>query len=86
MKKSVSQTAYWRKCRWLTAGLLLVWFALTFASGYFARQLDAFSLFGFPLGFYLAAQGTQLVYLLIVGVYAWVMNRLDDAYGAGEDD
>lgn len=86
MNKAISRAVYWRRCRRLTGGLLFVWFALSFTSGYYARQLDAFSLCGFPLGFYLAAQGAPIVYLAIVGVYAWAMDRLDAAGGVGDDD
>jgi hypothetical protein len=33
--------------------------------------------FGFPFGFYMGDQGGLLSYLVIVGIYAWYMNRLD---------
>ena len=74
----LTPAGYWRRCRWLTVLLLLVWFAVSFGTSYYARELDAFSLFGFPLGFYMAAQGAPIIYLVIVGVYAWFMDRLDD--------
>ena len=79
---------YWRKTLRVTAILLLVWFAVTFVAGYYARELSALTLFGFPLGFYMGAQGALLVYLAIVGVYALFMNRLDGDYGVeeGSDD
>ena len=48
--------------------------------------LPQLTLFGFPLGYYMAAQGALLVYLAIVGAYALYMERLERAYGAGEDD
>jgi putative solute:sodium symporter small subunit len=43
----------------------------------FARQLATVSLWGWPLHYYFASQGATLVYLAIVGVYAWIMQRLD---------
>lgn len=74
------QRTYWRKNLAVTIGLLLFWFCITYVSTYFARELNALTLFGFPLGFYVSAQGALLVYVLIVGLYARRMNRHDEAY------
>jgi putative solute:sodium symporter small subunit len=69
---------YWRKTLALTAGLLLVWSAVTFGVSYFARSLS-FYFFGWPFSFWIGAQGAPLLYVLIIGVYAWIMNRMDAA-------
>jgi putative solute:sodium symporter small subunit len=68
---------HWRRTRRLTVLLLALWFATSFGTVFFARELAALSLFGWPLSFYLAAQGASLIYLAILGVYAWRMRRLD---------
>ncbi|HEY5801977.1 MAG TPA: DUF4212 domain-containing protein [Burkholderiaceae bacterium] len=68
---------HWRRTRRLTAYLLLAWFAVTFGSIFYARELAALQLFGWPFPFYLAAQGAVLAYLAIVGIYAWRMGRID---------
>ncbi len=74
------RAAHWQRVRRLTAWLLLAWFAVTFGVIFFARELSAITLFGWPLSFYMAAQGTILIYLVIVAVYAWRMRRLDLAF------
>jgi putative solute:sodium symporter small subunit len=71
---------YWRKTRAMTAVLLLLWCVVCVASCVYADQLNAYVLFGFPLGFYLVAQGSLIVFLLIIVFYAWYMNRLDRQY------
>lgn len=68
---------YWRTTRRFTAVLLLVWLATSFLAVFFARELAGLTIFGWPLSFYLAAQGASLVYLAIIGIYAWRMRRLD---------
>ena len=68
---------YWRRVRALTLLLLLLWFAVTFGVIFFARELAGLALFGWPVPFYMAAQGTTLIYLLIIGVYALVMKKID---------
>jgi putative solute:sodium symporter small subunit len=75
---------YWRRNLWVTGVLLWVWFVVTFVVSYYARELSGLTVFGFPLGFYMGAQGALLIYLLIVGFYAWYMNRLDRRCGASE--
>lgn len=68
---------YWRRVRLLTATLLLAWFLLTFGVVFFARELSAFTLFGWPFSFYMAAQGLILLYLAIIALYVKRMRRLD---------
>ncbi|MCU0931572.1 MAG: DUF4212 domain-containing protein [Serpentinimonas sp.] len=77
---SLAPRRYWRYNLRLTAVLMLLWFLATFGLAYFARDLN-FTFFGWPFGFWMAAQGSLVVYLLIVGCYAWFMNRLDEAEG-----
>lgn len=75
---------YWRKNLRMTALLLAIWFLVTYVVSYFARELNEFTVLGFPLGFYMGAQGSLLVYVLIIWFYARYMNRLDHRYGVHE--
>ena len=77
--------SYWRRNQIVTAVLLLIWFAVTFGVSYFARALS-FNFFGWPFSFWMGAQGALLVYGLIIGFYAWYMNRLDLAYGLSDGE
>lgn len=79
-----SQRHYWRKSLSITALLMLVWFGVTFGVAFFARDLN-FRFFGWPFSFWVDAQGALVVYALIVGVYAHLMNRLDEAHSLNED-
>ena len=47
---------------------------------WFARGLNGLSMFGFPLGFWVAAQGALLAFLLIIVVYVVCMERLEARY------
>lgn len=84
MPQSPRSLEYWHKNLRMTFVLLLIWFLVTFVASYFARELNSIILFGFPLGFYMGAQGALVVYLLIVIFYAWYMRRLDREYGMEE--
>lgn len=85
MQRDEGHRRYWRKTLVVTGGLLLVGFAVTFGVGYFARALS-FSFFGWPFSFWVGAQGALLVYGLIIGFYAWYMNRLDVQHDVHEGD
>ena len=71
---------YWRRTRALLGALLALWAAATFGLVSFARELNAWSFAGWPLGYWLAAQGIPLGFLVIVIVHAWVMARADEAF------
>ena len=61
---------------WVRAALLFVWFLASFGVAFFARDLDQV-VADWPLNFWLTAQGSVLVFLAVVMLYAWAMNRLD---------
>jgi putative solute:sodium symporter small subunit len=83
---NASREKYWRRARTLTLILLAIWLLTTISVVVFARQLATVSLWGWPLHYYFASQGATLVYLAIVGVYAWVMQRLDTAINSESHD
>ncbi|ABM57801.1 DUF4212 domain-containing protein [Verminephrobacter eiseniae] len=62
---------------WLKAGLLLLWALVSFGASYFARDLQTLVLGVWPLGYWIVAQGAVLVFIAIVVVYAWAMNRFE---------
>lgn len=80
------QQQYWRQNLRLTGALLAVWFVATFVVGWFARELQSFTVLGFPFSFFMAAQGALLIYLILVGYYAYRMDQLDREYGMQETD
>ena len=86
MELSDKHKEYWHKNLVITAILLSIWFVVTFVEAWFARELNQFSFFGFPLGFYMSAQGSLAIYVILIGTYAWYMNRLDVEYEVDEGD
>jgi len=68
----------WRhNVRWIV-GLLAVWFVMTFGVSWFARELR-FDFMGWPFSYWMGAQGALILYVLMAALYAWRMNRADDA-------
>ena len=79
------QRTYWRKNQQVIAGLLAIWFVITFVVSYFARELS-FNFFGWPFSFWMGAQGALLVYGAIIWWYARYMDKLDAQYEMQVDD
>jgi len=84
MQLSEKHKQYWQRNLRLTGALLAVWFVVTFVVGWFARDLQSIIILGFPLPFYMGAQGALLVYVALVGYYAYCMSKLDREYGVQE--
>lgn len=77
---------YWHRNLRITAILLSIWFVVTFVIGFFARDLASITILGFPFPFYMGAQGSLIIYVLIIWYYAHYMNKLDNEYGVQEGE
>ncbi len=76
---------YWRKNVTVTVILLVIWAFITFVIGFYARELN-FNFFGWPFSFWVGGQGALVLYVAIIGYYAWYMNRLDLEYDVHEGE
>ncbi len=73
-----TRRAYWRaNLRYLLV-LLSIWFVVSYGCGIlFVDQLDRIRIAGFKLGFWFAQQGSIYVFVALIFVYVFLMNRLD---------
>jgi len=85
MPASTVKPAYWQRTRRLTLALLLLWLVVTFVVSWFAPQLNEIVIFGFPLGFYMDAQGVLVIYLAIIWFYNRRMRQLEAEYGVTDE-
>lgn len=78
---------YWRRNIRYVAILLAVWFIVSYGFGILlAEPLNAVTIpgTGFPLGFWFAQQGSIYVFVALIFVYVWLMNRLDREFDVDE--
>ncbi|WFE19269.1 DUF4212 domain-containing protein [Solwaraspora sp. WMMD937] len=76
---------YWRKNLRLMVILLAIWFVVSFVFGILLIQpLNNIEIFGFPLGFWFAQQGSIYTFVILILVYAKMMDRMDDQFGVSE--
>jgi len=86
MQLTAKHKEYWRRNLNLTAVLLAIWFVVTFVMAWYARPLAEINFFGWPFSFYMAAQGSLIVYVVLIYVYAKRMRKLDLEYNVDEGD
>ncbi|MEM6725923.1 MAG: DUF4212 domain-containing protein [Bacteroidota bacterium] len=77
---------YWMKNLRLLAVWLSVWFIVSYGFGILlAEPLNKIQIGGFKLGFWFAQQGAIYVFIVLIFIYVWQMNKLDREYGVQED-
>ncbi len=76
---------YWKRNLRYLAILLSIWFVVSFGFGIIlAEPLNAFQIGGFPLGFWFAQQGAIYVFVILIFVYMYLMNKLDLEFDVDE--
>ena len=79
------QEGYWNKTKRLMWTIMFLWFIFSFVVHVFAPQLNKIVILGFPLGFYMAAQGSLIMYVVLCFWNARAQNRIDEEFGVAED-
>jgi putative solute:sodium symporter small subunit len=78
-------SAYWKENITYLIILLSVWFLVSYGAGIFFKDvLDEIHFGGFKLGFWFAQQGSVYMFVILIFIYVWLMNRLDKKYGYNE--
>lgn len=84
---SKNANSYWRSNLKIVSSLLCVWFVVSFGAGIlFVDALDTIRFGGFKLGFWMAQQGSILVFVVLILVYIRLMDKLDSQYNEAQQD
>jgi putative solute:sodium symporter small subunit len=86
MQLTEKHVHYWHKNLVLTAILLVIWFIATFVLAWYARPLAEIKFFGWPFSFYMAAQGSLIIYVILIGIYALQMRKYDLEHDVAEGE
>ncbi len=77
--------AYWRSKIRLILILLTIWAVVSIGFGILLIEpLNRFHIGQLPLGFWFSQQGSIYVFVVLIFVYAWRMDRLDRKHGVGD--
>lgn len=79
------QAAYWGKTRGLMLMILAAWFVFSFLIHFWAPDLNKIRILGFPLGYYMAAQGSLIAFVLMCIWNARAQDRIDREFGVQDE-
>jgi len=83
---AANEAAWWRKTWNLMVIALVIWAFFSFIIHFFVSRLNEIVIFGFPLGFYMAAQGSLIVFVVLLFWFAYRQDSIDREFGVAEDD
>ena len=86
MTDNQQREAHWQKTRNLMIIHLTIWFLFAFVVHWFAQALNSYHFLGFPLGYYMAAQGSLFAFVIQLFVFVKQQDKIDREFGMAEDD
>jgi len=77
--------SYWNETKRLMWIIMAFWVFFSFVVHMFAIPLNNIVFLGFPLGFYMAAQGSLIAFVVLCFWNSSAQNKIDEKYGVAED-
>ncbi len=85
-KEKINKYSYWKANLKIVSILLTIWFISSFGARIiFSDFLDKIKIGGFEIGFWFAQQGSIIIFVLLIVIYCFLMNRLDKKFEVSED-
>jgi len=86
--QSSNDQSHWRSTTTLMLVHLGIWFFFGYIIHMFVHSLNQYTVpvLRFPLGFYMAAQGSLIVFVVMLFVFARQQDKIDREHGVAEDD
>jgi putative solute:sodium symporter small subunit len=78
--------AHWAKTSKLMIVMMVLWAFFSFFVHMFVVQLNGIKIAGFPLGFYMASQGSLIAFVIMLFWFAKAQNNIDQEFGMAEDE
>jgi len=79
---------HWQRTKKLMLATLTIWFIFSFFVHWFADSLNSITVpvLNFPLGFYMAAQGSEVIFVILIFWFAKSQHRIDQETGFAEEE
>jgi putative solute:sodium symporter small subunit len=81
-----NQEVHWQRTRRLMIIHMVIWFIFSYLVHWFATDLNAFKFNDFPLGYYMAAQGSLVAFVVQLFVFSWQQHKVDVECGMAEPE
>ncbi|MCY3768179.1 MAG: DUF4212 domain-containing protein [Gammaproteobacteria bacterium] len=85
MSGTSQRVTHWNRTKRLMIVTLVIWFVFSFVVHWFANALNSISFLGFPLGFYMAAQGSEIIFVVLIFWFARMQHKIDQDTGFAEE-
>jgi putative solute:sodium symporter small subunit len=76
---------HWARTQGLMWTMFVLWLIFSFVVHFFVESLNKIVILGFPLGFYMAAQGSLIAFVIMLFVFASRQDAIDREEGQAED-
>ncbi len=86
MPSQDKDNGYWAKTSRLMVVMMSLWLFFSFIIHFFDVGLNAIKIAGFPLGFYMAAQGSLIAFVIMLFMFARAQDKIDRECGVAEDE
>lgn len=77
---------YWEKTSRLMIVMMSLWIFFSFVIHFFVSALNGVKIAGFPVGFYMAAQGSLIVFVAMLFWFARAQDAIDRECGVAEEE
>ena len=77
MSDEARRAEHWQRTKSLMIVTLSIWFIFSYVVHWFAPELNSINFFGWPLGFYMAAQGSPIIFVVTLFWFARAQHRID---------
>ena len=77
---------HWQRTKTLMFITLTIWFIFSFVVHWFANALNAFTFLDFPFGFYMAAQGSEVIFVITLFWFVRSQHAIDRDCGFAEEE
>ena len=84
-ENTASKEEHWRRTKGLMMLHIAIWFVFSFVVHVFAPELNDVSFMHFPLGYYMAAQGSLFIFVVQLFIFVKQQDKIDRDCGMAED-
>lgn len=83
---SPDSSGYWEKTKRLMWITMATWVFFGYVIHAFVVPLNSITILGFPLGFYMASQGSLIAFVVLIFWFSSRQDAIDREFGVAEDD
>ena len=77
---------HWEKTKGHMLMTLALWFFFSIVIFLFGAEINSMSFLGYPLAYYMTAQGSLLAFVIIIFWFANKQEKIDEEFGFGEKE